>query len=287
MSSPENLHQALSHLDALPAIPSIARKILSLKITTDEGGRALLELIEKDPLIMSRIIGLSNSPLFGTGREILTLKDAAALLGSKRVKMVALSFAMMSSMAHKPAGLIDIQGLWLHSLAVAMTMDTLARLMPKNLRPEDDEIYLAGLLHDIGFLVLDYLDTPLSDQFHQRLAAGTGRTVEEIEAEMLDMNHGDLGAALGRRWGLPEVIVAVLNYHHMPADVRATAGQPLVIMANLAEKLLPTFGMPEAVQAEISADEWSALGIDPARESEIISAVQKNIREVSSMFCNA
>jgi len=284
VNSPESLRQALNHLDALPAIPSIAQKILSLKITTDEGERALLELIEKDPTILSRIIGLSNSPLFGTGREIMTLKDALALLGSKRVKMVALSFAMMSSMTRKTAGLLNVQSLWQHSLSVTMTMDTLARLMPNDLRPPDDEIYLAGLLHDIGFLVLDYLDTGLSDQFHMRMDAEPGRTVEEIEAEMLEMNHGELGAALGRHWNLPEDIIAVLNYHHTPGDGRATVGHPLVAMANLAEKLLPTFGVSETVSPEIGADEWLALGIDPNRESEIMAAVEKNISVASSML---
>lgn len=284
MNSPKQLHQALNHLDALPPIPYIARKILSVNLVTDEGERELLELIKADPIILSKIIGLANSPLLGTGREILTLHDAAALLGINRVKMVALSFSILYSMLHKPTGLLDIQGLWQHSLAVALTMETLARLMPKNLRPPDDEIYLAGLLHDIGFLVLDYLDSSLSNQFHARMAAEPGRPVEKIEAEMLEMSHGELGAALGRHWGLPESIIAVLNYHHIPDDVRAVVGQPLVTMVNIAEKLLPTFGIPESVRPEISSGEWQSLGIDPAKEDEIIAIAEKNIREISSMF---
>jgi len=197
VNTPATLHQAHDRLDTLPAIPSIARKILSLKINTDEGERALLALIEKDPAILSRIIGLSNSPLFGTGRNILTLREAAALLGIKRIKMIALSFAMMSSMTKKPTGLLNIQNLWQHSLSVAMTMDTLACLMPKERRPSDDEIYLAGLLHDIAFWWLDYIDTPLSDQFHACMATEQEHTVEEIEAKMLKMSHSELGAALG------------------------------------------------------------------------------------------
>jgi putative nucleotidyltransferase with HDIG domain len=285
VAPPENLRQALGHLDSIPAVPCIARKILTLKINTDEGERALLELIETDPAILSRIIGLANSPLFGTGRKILTLHDAAALLGSKRVKMTALSFAMMSSLTRKSGGLLNIQNLWRHSLAVAMTMDTLAHLMPEGMRPSDDEIYLAGLLHDIGFLALDYLDTRLSDRFHTRLAtAEPGRTVEEIEAEMLEMNHGELGAALGRHWSLPENIVAVLNYHHTPHDLRAAVGQPLVNMAGLAEKLLPTFCITEAAPPEIGFGEWQALGIDPVRKGAVMSAVERNIHEVASMF---
>lgn len=282
MNASASLRQALGHLGTLPPIPRIAQRILSLKINSDEGERALLELIEKDPPILSKVVGLANSPLFGTARKILSLHDAAAILGSRRVKMVALSFAMMSSMTRRPAGRLDIQGLWQHSLSVAMTMDTLARLMPPGLRPSDEEIYLAGLLHDIGFLVLDYIDPQLSNAFHARLAAPPRRTVEEVEAEMLETSHGELGAELGRHWNLPESIVAVLHYHHSPGDERAAAGQPLVTMTNLAEKLLPTFGIAEPVPMDIADEEWRSLGIDPLKADEVRGRVQEHARDVTA-----
>jgi putative nucleotidyltransferase with HDIG domain len=280
VNTPASLRQTLDRLGTLPPIPLIAQKILSLKINTDEGERVLLALIEKDPPILTKVVGLANSPLFGTGRKILSLHEAAAILGNRRIKMVALSFAMMSSVLRKPAGRLDIQGLWQHSLCVAMAMDTLARLMPKDRRPSDDEIYLAGLLHDIGFLVLDYINPPLSDAFHARLSAKPGQTVEELEAEMLETSHGELGAELGRHWNLPESIIAVLNYHHSPGDERAAAGQPLVTMVNVAEKLLPTFGIDEPVPVDISDDEWQSLGIDPSRADEIKIRVQEHIGDV-------
>ncbi len=283
MNSPANLRQALSHLGTLPAIPNIAREILSLKITTDEGERALIELIRKDPAILSRIIGLANSPLFGTGRKILTLHDAAALLGIKRVKMVALGFSMMTSLVRKPPGLLDIRGLWQHSLAVGMAMDTLARFMPNGHRPPDDEIYLAGLLHDIGFLVLAHIDPGLSDQFHAILAAEPERPAGEVEAEMLDLSHGELGAELGRHWTLPESIVTVLKYHHAPDDHRASAVQPLVAMVNLAEKLLPAFGIAEPVFGDIADKEWQSLGIDPLKSDEIKARIQEHTGEAGAV----
>ena len=283
MNSKIHLRQGLGKLDSLPPIPSIAQKILSLKVATPEGERALLELINNDPVILSKIVGLSNSPLFGTGRKILTLKDAAALLGSKRVMMISLSLAMMSSMIKKSGSSFNIGNLWKHSLAVAMTMSTLAHLMPDDYRPSDEEIYLAGLLHDIGFLVLDYIEPKLSDQLHARLAAEPGRAVEDIEAEMLEMNHSELGAELGRSWNLPESIIAVIRYHHTPKDQQPTVGQPLVAMANLAEKLLPSLGIDESVHTDISIEEWLILGIDPLKADEIRAKVHEHAKQVSEM----
>ena len=283
MNPPKNLHNAVKSLAGLPAIPIIAQKILSLRINTEEGERALLGLIENDPPILSKIIGLANSPLYNIGRKVLTLHDAAALLGTKRIKMTALSLAMMSAVTKKTRGVLDIDSLWKHSLAVTMTMETLARMMPKDRRPLDEEVHITGLLHDIGFMVLDYLDPQLSDQFQARLAAESGRTIEEIEAEILEMNHCELGGELAQYWSLPEPIIATLRYHHSPNDERAAIGQPLVTMANLAGKLLPTFGMAESGMVDISDDEWLALGIDPAKADEIKANAAENVWKVTEM----
>jgi putative nucleotidyltransferase with HDIG domain len=277
-----SLRHTLERIDSLPPIPMVAQRILSLKINTDEGERTLLQLIERDPPILAKVIGLANSPLFGTSRKILNLHDAAAILGSKRVKMVALSFAMMAAMARKSAGHLDMHKLWQHSLSVALTMDTLAHLMPRARRPSDEEIYLAGLLHDIGFMVLDYLDPDLSDRFHARLATESGCTVEQIEAEMLETSHGELGAKLARYWNLPESVAVVLHYHHTPDDPRAVGGQPLVGMACMAEKLLPTFGIVEPVMLDIDDSAWLALGIDPARAEEVRARVIEHMQEVAT-----
>lgn len=276
MSSPESLREAVNHLNSLPAIPKVAQEILSLKLITDEGERELLKLIEQDPLLSAKIIGLSNAPLFGATREIVTVRDAVTVLGLKRVKMIALSFAMMSSMMQRSTGSLDMQALWQHSLSVATAMHAMSCAMPSDIRPQDDEIFLAGLLHDIGFLVLNHINPKLSDRFHSRLTAEAGGPLEEIEAEMLEMNHGELGAELGRYWNLPEAIVAVLRYHHQPGDAQGAVGHSLVMMTCLAEKLLPTFEMSKHAQQGISNEEWEALGITPSKAEEIVESVQKH-----------
>jgi HD-like signal output (HDOD) protein len=269
--------QKLDHLDALPAIPSIAQKILSLKTYTDEGERALLELVNNDPPILARIIGLANSPLFGTGRKILTLNESVALLGTNRIKMIALNFAMQSSMTRNQTGVLNIQQLWQHSLAVAMTMDTLAHFMPEDKRPLDNEVYLIGLLHDIGYLVLKYLDARLSDKLHTRMAEHPEDSLREMEMEILDgIDHGELGSMLAQHWKLPESIIETLKYHNAPDDdTLAPDVKQTVAMIVLSEKLLPAFAIAEHSQSDIIQEEWLSLGIDPLRAEEIRDKVNK------------
>lgn len=264
----------------LPVMPKIAQEILSINLAADEGDELLLELIMKDPAISARITGLANSPVFHTSRKILTLSDAAAVLGIKRIKMISLGFAMVSSMPRKPPGLLDVLSLWRHSMALTLAMEVLSQAMPAGRRPPDEEMYLAGLLHDIGFLVLDYVDVELSNRFHARLAAEGGRVSStELEAQMLEMNHCELGALLAEYWNLTANIVAVMRYHHSgrvpDGHVNDAAGQTLVAMSYLAQRLLPTFGMREVPTSDIKIEEWHALGIAEDQTEELESNMCK------------
>lgn len=278
-SSPVNLKEAIRHLDSLPAMPAIAQKILALDLDSDEGERAMLKLIEKDPQIAAKIIGLANTPLFGASKRVASVSDAAMLLGITRVKAVTMGIAVMSALVKKPAGKLDTQGLWIHSLAISLAVRTLSRAMPRNTRPLDDEIFLAGLLHDIGYMVLNHLDQARSDELQTRFATETDRSTAEIEAELLELNHSELGAELARYWDLPDSIVATLRYHHDPENEHAAAGQPLVSMINLAEKILSSVGIPEHVGTEITPDDWQSLGIDPSATEELLEQIIQQAEE--------
>jgi putative nucleotidyltransferase with HDIG domain len=274
-----NLKQAIRNLDTLPAMPVIAQKILALNLDSDVGERDMLKLIEQDPLISAKIIGLANTPLFGASKRVSSVSDAAMLLGITRVKSVSLGIAVMSSLAKKSAGKLDMQSLWLHSLAIALALRTISRAMPPKNRPLDDEIFLAGLLHDIGYMVLNQLDPKRSDELHIRLATESERASQEIEAELLDMTHGELGAELVSYWELPPAVVAILRYHHDPLNAGAALGQPLVNMINIAEKILPAFGIAERSSTEIGKAEWEVLGIDPAKADELITQILEQAEE--------
>jgi HD-like signal output (HDOD) protein len=280
-----DLRQAINELEALPAMPAIAQKLLALKPDSEEDERTLLVLIEQDSQISAKILGLANSTMVGASRQINTVRDAAMLLGIKHVQSIATGIAIMSLMTKAPAGKFNMQDLWLHSIGIAFAMLGVARLMPEKMRPRDGHIFLAGMLHDIGYLVLAYLDPDRSDKLHTRLAAEAGRPVLETEREILEMCHNELGAELARHWTLPEEIIAVLRHHHSP-DAAEAAGHPLVRMINLVEKLLPSFGLNEYVAPDINAEEWEALGISPAKAGEVKEQVDAQA-EQAIQFANS
>lgn len=268
-----NLKAAIHNLHCLPAMPDIAQRLLLLNLESVDGERELLKLIEQDPQISAKLIGLSNTPLFGTAKNISSIQDAATRLGLTRVKSVTLGIAVMTVLIKPPMGKLDMQALWMHSLNISLALSVLSQAMPHNTRPSDDEIFLAGLLHDIGYMVLNHLDMARSDALHQRFANEPERPWQEIEQEQLELSHAALGAALAKHWDLPESIVAVICYHHHPDDKRALIGHPLVSMVHLAEKMLPEYGTHTHPTIEIAAEEWKKLGIDPA----LAESLQKKI----------
>lgn len=279
-----DLRQAVKYIDALPAMPAIAQKLLALEIDTDEDERKMLLLIEQDPQISAKIIGLSNSAMITSLRKATTVKEAAVLLGMNRIKSIANGIAIMSLSTKVSTGKFKAQDLWLHSFGIAFAMLGIARAMPTKIRPKDDHVFLAGILHDVGYLVLALLDPKRSDDLHVLLSEKTDTPVLSVEREMLDICHDELGAELARHWNLPDEIVAVLRYHHTPNEVEAAAGQPIVHIISLAEKLLASFGIQEHVDTNISDEDWEILGIDPSKAEEISVQVAEQAEQAAAAY---
>ncbi|HEX5363027.1 MAG TPA: HDOD domain-containing protein [Gallionella sp.] len=264
------LKHSLANLESLPAMPSIAQKLLALPLDTEEGEMELLSLIEQDPQISAKLIGLANSPIMGVMRKVSTVHDAAMLLGLTRVKSVSIGIATMSDFSRLPASRnFKPQDLWLHCMITAVVMRTIAAAMPARIRPPEDQIYLAGLLHDIGFMALHHLDHELSNELHRQLHLQPERPVLEIELETLGITHCYIGSQIARHWNLPKEIGEVLGYHHPPYVDEMPEQNLLARLVSVAEKLQPDFGISEHTGDEVHAHEWAELGIELSAVEEI------------------
>ncbi len=267
------LKLSLERIDVLPAMPIIVQKLLTLPLDTEEGEIQLLKLIGQDPQISAKIIGLSNSTLFGVPRKIASVSDAAMCLGLTRVKSVAIGIATMSTLTKPVEGKLKTNDLWLHNMTIAIAMRAIAKYMPSRIRPMDDQIFLAGLLHDIGFNALSFLDATLCDTLLDQLNMANDKPILELEQELMGTHHSEIGARLAVHWGLPDEIVDVIRYHHTPNAAHTDAGQPLIHLVHITEKMVPDVGILEHTQQEITQQEWNAIGVDSNTQDTIIEEV--------------
>ncbi|NDU85595.1 MAG: HDOD domain-containing protein [Ferrovum sp.] len=285
MVVPFQLREAAEHIDLLPAIPQIAQKIMALQINTDEGESKLLKLIEQDPQIAAKIIGLANTPLIGPSKRVTSVADAAMLLGLNHVKVLALGIAVMSVTPAVSKGKFDSRGFWQHSMTAAFAMKTLARAMPMRLRPREEEAFLSGLLHDMGYIVLNHLHPELVDMLMMQVDREPTRPVQDIESEVLETTHEELGELLAHHWELPDNIRAVIKFHHEPkASALDDEQRVLVSMVYLIERLLPVFGIDAAFTGEVEDEYWQALSINPEQKDEICVKFVDHAREVARLF---
>jgi len=199
------------HLDRLPTMPQVALEFLEALADEQATAARLEKIIESDQALTSKVLSLANSAYYGFSQQVTTIQRAVVAVGFRDLRLLALGAAL--SGMFDPRGLpkgFDGQGLWLHSLSVSLAARDLA---DEAGYPQPGEMLAAGLLHDVGKLVLFYCLTEEAQSLLDLLDQGLA--YHEAEA-VLGLKHTVVGSWLARKWGLPPVHLAAIRDHHSP-----------------------------------------------------------------------
>lgn len=188
--------------------------ILELSQSSDAGLEDYAKVISTDPALSTRILSLANSSLYSLGQDITSIDRATMVLGTKTVQLMALSFTLVEQMPNRGSSrTFDYAGYWKRSLTAAVAGRELGRILGFTLA---DEAFLCGLLSRIGQLVMAEC---MSDEYDLVIAESAGFPTREDEQVRLGFNHGDIGAALMKHWGLPEPLYLSVAFAHAPEDL--------------------------------------------------------------------
>ena len=237
----KGVDELLRSLPSLPTIPVIYEEIR--EVLTNDSDASMDEIagiIENDPSISVRLLRWSNSPLFGQRNRVETVKRAIIVLGTEMVSGLVLSMALFDDLrSDEPLpDSFSRDGFWKHTTACGSIARQIAlewKWSPK----EADPAFTAGLLHDVGKVVLDRF---FHDQFVEVLekAAAEKITFAEIERDILGTIHSEIGGRLLEFWNLSEIPVNAARYHHTP---QLSDHQPKVVAAvHIADILSQRFG---------------------------------------------
>ncbi|MCI0533890.1 MAG: HDOD domain-containing protein [Verrucomicrobiales bacterium] len=241
----ENTRKLVTRLRTFPILPTLYFKLLKELSSTDTSIETLATLIEQDLAISTKVIQVVNSSLYGVQRQVSDLKEAVQLLGFEAVKSLVLAIQVVASEDKVKPLYETIGDVWHHSLAVA----ALARQLATQFNPNDtalaNEAYTAGLLHDLGKLVLE---SNLGETYRDALIHAQKQRIPAVqaEAEFLGATHAETGAHLAALWGLPRRVVQAIALHHAPAQANEKTFSPLtaVHIANNLEHETQTDGPP-------------------------------------------
>ncbi len=270
-----DIRSRVEGLDELPPMPEMAQKILRLSSDPDAQAKELVGIVELDPALAATVIRYARSPFFSFRGKIDSVFTAVTrVLGYNTVMNLALGATAARSFRIPRNVPLGLDNFWRQAVYTAALSQSLSAYIDNEQRPPGGLAYLAGLLHNIGHLVLGHLFRPEFLILNKYVSARPEGDIIDIEHEVLSMDHCEIGAMLADAWQLPEEVAVAIRYHHDPEYTGVHAVYPQLIM--LADGLLRAEGIGEGCFMGAEKILLERLGIG---EYQAIALVNKILAE--------
>lgn len=277
----------LSRAVGLPPLPHVTVQVIRLVDDPRASTRDFERLIAQDAALASKVLRTANSAFYGGNGKINTISRAIAVLGMNAIRTIVMSLSFHAMVhARQRKSRFNRQEYWRHSLATAIAGRVLARLKRSKW---EEEIFLSGLLHDIGKLIADQFLPEEMDVFISRTAEFSSGSVQDIlnlEAKTLGVTHVELGEYAAQKWNLPEAIRTGIACHHHPSKVEGKYFEVAAIVhaANCLVNQAEIGILIPGVQCEMDPVVQEFLAIPEEQYEPIRLVVAKEVIEAQSAF---
>lgn len=266
----------------LPAMPQVASKVLELSSDPNTSAQQLQQVISDDQAMTGRILKIANSALYSCSRKIKTLTEAIVMLGFNSIRSLVVTSAARNlyNTRTSQTGLKE-RLLWEHSIGCAFA----CRIMAMETRPAlTEEAFLAGLMHDIGKLVLN-IQTPESFDQIVQVVYNENRPFSQTEKEVFGFDHTQVGALLINKWKLSPVLEEVILHHH--TEEYLSPESPLLLYLDLGNKLCHKLGIGFVEDPELDLESCQAnqiLGFPPDFFDMVTRTLQETLETEMEIF---
>lgn len=218
MESQEEIKQKLaSSVEKMPSLPTTVGKVIQLANDINSSAKDILAVIQMDPVLTAKVLKLIHSAFYGMPKQV-TLKQAVVLLGINTIKNLALSSAIVGQMGQSTVKIktFDPQGYWEHCLATGIASRIICKMLNTDPRMVD-EFFVAGLIHDIGKLVMALgMTIPYAKTL--KYARANNLSGLDSETKIIGLNHTEVGSILAEKWSLSQPLVDSIRFHHAPEE---------------------------------------------------------------------
>lgn len=268
------LKKIIMDTKTLPTLPSVIHKLNSLSDNDKSSVQEMAKIVSSDQVLSARILRLANSPSYGFYR-VSTISNAMILLGVNVVKSLAISSSIFAIMEK------DSVGLWEHSLGVGVAANLVARRLGLS---ECEEIATAGLLHDIGKIIIT-LKCSEAEKDIQKLVREQQIFTMEAERMIVDTDHAEVGGWLAKSWFLPDKLSEPIAFHH--DVVRSENHRIKTAVVHIADVLIKASGFGNSGDSfvpPIQKIAWDTLKLNEQLLAELVDMVEDKLVEVKN-FC--
>lgn len=251
----------------LSSLPEIYMRVSEVLDDPNSSSELIGSVVQVDPALTIRLLKIVNSAFYGFRQEVATVAQAVTIIGRKELRNMVLGTAvsgLFSGMSNKA---FSMQAFWHHSVRAAVLAKLLAKYHPQDI--ESDSLFIAGLLHDVGRLVMAHR-MPDKAMIVQQKIDLHDMAAHDAELDVFGFDHADVGAALLGLWELPEILVATVQYHHRPEQAKHYAAEVYrVDLANRLAHLVSPIEADEVSQCLETSNDCAQTGL---KKEQVIEA---------------
>jgi HD-like signal output (HDOD) protein/ActR/RegA family two-component response regulator len=251
---------AIGGLEAIPRPPVTVQALEKVLADPDAGVIAVAAVINRDAALTARLLRVVNSSFFGVGRQVTRVDAAVNFMGVSLVRAIALADGATRSFRVAP-DVLDLDEWNMHAVRVAASARDISLAMCPHDRSLADEAFLAGLLHDVGQVVLAGV-APDNWKAIDAAAHAEGVPLNDVERRLNRVSHALVGAYLLSLWGLPSSVVEAVAFHHTPERLAGTMFDAAVavhvadaLAARMPGRTAPSMHLPSVAGAGISDEQ--------------------------------
>ena len=277
-----DLLQQLKNIEHLPVMPSLASDLLKLQSNPDATVDDLVRIISHDPALTVQILRYANSALFGFSGQINNLQDAIfRVLGYETVLYMSFGATLGRSLKLPQTGRLSMNNFWKEAVYRAALCQQLALRMPRQSRPDSSIVYITGLLHNIGLIIMGNIFQTEFDWLNKMLSSRPQQSLITTEQNLFSCTHTSVGEYLMQHWNMPEEISVVVGEHH---NLHYKGEHEIYVwLTQLAGQALATHNLSDADDETISEELCQQLGLTEADVEEALDIIIQTNSTLDSM----
>lgn len=279
----EAVLESVLQSDVLPTLSPVASRLITVTAKEDTTISDIAELVSKDISLSAKILKVVNSAFYSFPQSIVTIHQAASILGTNAVRSLVLSFSFLQP-SRSDEGNFDYARFWEQSLTEAVAA---RRLMAAIDKDAAEEAFVAGLLQNLGVLILA---RAFPDQYRQveQVIEKEGSNRCQVENDLIGADHAYIGSEVTRSWGFPDALVLPLRYHADPAacDGRDASIQRLcqvVYLSGLISRVYRS-SEPDAIVAQFNKQAQQLLGLEERVLKDFLDSVHAEVNQTADYF---